>query len=231
MQIWSHRGNPGPENSLAAFDAAHKIGVRNFETDIQVTKDGVIVLAHDPHTGRVAQQKLIISQIDFAQLNEATNKIAAHEPWGTLDELVASYPDVNISIDLKSDAAVPAVLRWLKGRNYDNLIFGSFRHSRVVELRAAYPWLNTSLTPVEVSRVMLGQSLNRNGYWGTKKAMVPESFKGLGIVKERFVDRCHDEDIEVHVWVVNSLTQAERLEKIGVDGIVTDNCHLFTRGD
>ena len=54
MQIWSHRGNPGPENSLAAFDAAHKIGVRNFETDIQVTKDGVIVLAHDPHTGRVA---------------------------------------------------------------------------------------------------------------------------------------------------------------------------------
>jgi glycerophosphoryl diester phosphodiesterase len=85
MQIWSHRGNPGPENSLAAFDAAHKIGVRNFETDIQVTKDGVIVLAHDPHTGRVAQQKLIISQIDFAQLNEATNKIAAHEPWGTLD--------------------------------------------------------------------------------------------------------------------------------------------------
>ena len=58
--------------------------------------------------------------------------------------------------------------------------------------------------------------------------MVPENFKGLGIVKERFVDRCHEEDIEVHVWVVNSLTQAERLEKIGVDGIVTDNCHLFT---
>lgn len=56
MIIWSHRGNPGPENSLAAFDAVHKLGIRNFETDIQVTKDGVIVLSHDPHTGRLAEQ-------------------------------------------------------------------------------------------------------------------------------------------------------------------------------
>lgn len=229
MQIWSHRGNPGPENSLAAFDSVYKIGIRRFETDIQVTKDGVIVLSHDAHTGRVARQRQRIRHTHFAELNKETSLIASQEPWCSLDELVASFPDVIISIDLKSDESVPAILRWLKGRNYDNLIFGSFRHSRVMELRSVYPWLNTSLTPLEVSQVMLGIPISRKRCWGITRAMVPENFKGLGIVKDSFVDRCHEVDIEVHVWVVNSLAQRDRLQKIGVDGIVTDDCELFLR--
>lgn len=227
MIIWSHRGNPGPENSLAAFDAVHKLGIRNFETDIQVTKDGVIVLSHDPHTGRLAEQKLAINKTSYVDLNRHENWISLQEPWGTLDELVASFPDVNISVDLKSDDSVPAILNWLRGRKTDNLIFGSFRHSRVIELRTAFPRLNTALTPLEVSQIMIGKSLSRKQNWDFRKAMVPENFKGLRITKDTFVNRCHESNIQVHVWVVNSLAQRDYLQKIGVDGIVTDDCHLF----
>lgn len=47
----AHRGGRGlaPENTLAAFRQALTYGVTTFETDLGMTRDGVLVLAHDPH--------------------------------------------------------------------------------------------------------------------------------------------------------------------------------------
>lgn len=63
LRIGGHRGDPesAPENTLAAFDAAIRLGVDYLETDVQRTADGVLVLLHDDDvdrttngTGRVA---------------------------------------------------------------------------------------------------------------------------------------------------------------------------------
>ena len=48
MTIWTHRGNPGAENALSGFQLAWKNGINHFETDLQITKDGILVLSHDP---------------------------------------------------------------------------------------------------------------------------------------------------------------------------------------
>ena len=49
MQIIAHRGLSAffKENTLTAFKAAYAIGVNAFETDIQLSKDGALVLVHD----------------------------------------------------------------------------------------------------------------------------------------------------------------------------------------
>ena len=51
FDIEGHRGARGlaPENTLAAFERALAIGVTTIETDIAVTRDDVLVIAHDPH--------------------------------------------------------------------------------------------------------------------------------------------------------------------------------------
>jgi len=51
FDLQGHRGARGlaPENTLAAFRVALEIGVTTLETDLGVTKDGVLVLAHDPY--------------------------------------------------------------------------------------------------------------------------------------------------------------------------------------
>src|SRR4030095_14888193 len=51
FDLQGHRGTRGlaPENTLAAFERALAIGVTTLETDLAVTKDGVIVISHDPH--------------------------------------------------------------------------------------------------------------------------------------------------------------------------------------
>lgn len=51
FDLQGHRGIRGlaPENTLASFARALTIGVDTLETDIAITRDGVLVLSHDPH--------------------------------------------------------------------------------------------------------------------------------------------------------------------------------------
>ena len=50
FDLQSHRGARGllPENTLAGFARAIALGVTTLETDLAITRDGVVVLSHDP---------------------------------------------------------------------------------------------------------------------------------------------------------------------------------------
>jgi glycerophosphoryl diester phosphodiesterase len=50
FDLQGHRGTRGlaPENTLAAFRKALEIGVTTIETDLALTRDGVLVLSHEP---------------------------------------------------------------------------------------------------------------------------------------------------------------------------------------
>jgi glycerophosphoryl diester phosphodiesterase len=50
FDLQGHRGARGlmPENTIAAFEKALEIGVTTLETDLALTKDGHLVIAHDP---------------------------------------------------------------------------------------------------------------------------------------------------------------------------------------
>ena len=51
FDLQGHRGarGLGPENTLAAFQRALDIGVTTLETDLAVTRDGVLIISHDPY--------------------------------------------------------------------------------------------------------------------------------------------------------------------------------------
>ncbi|MFO1304564.1 MAG: glycerophosphodiester phosphodiesterase [Burkholderiales bacterium] len=50
FDLQGHRGTRGlaPENTITAFKRALELGVTTLETDLAVTKDGVLVISHDP---------------------------------------------------------------------------------------------------------------------------------------------------------------------------------------
>ena len=50
FDLQAHRGGRGllPENTLAAFENAIRMGVTTLEMDIAITADGVAVISHDP---------------------------------------------------------------------------------------------------------------------------------------------------------------------------------------
>jgi glycerophosphoryl diester phosphodiesterase len=50
FDLQGHRGARGlaPENTLPAFERALDLGVRTLELDVAITRDGVVVISHDP---------------------------------------------------------------------------------------------------------------------------------------------------------------------------------------
>jgi glycerophosphoryl diester phosphodiesterase len=66
MRVAAHRGGAGlwPENSLLAFENALKLGVDGLECDVHLTRDGEVVVLHDPTlplTRRAARRRRGVS--------------------------------------------------------------------------------------------------------------------------------------------------------------------------
>ncbi len=136
FDLQGHRGARGlaPENTLAAFRTALDLGVTTLETDLAVTKDGVLVLSHDPllnadltrdAEGRWLEtmgppiQSLTLAELqryDIGRLNPARayakqfaqQKPADGERFPTLAELFKlGGPTVRLNIETKIDPSLP----------------------------------------------------------------------------------------------------------------------------
>lgn len=57
--------------SFEAYQAAIEQGADGFETDLRLTKDGVIVCWHDADMKRVADCELVIADSTYAELRAA----------------------------------------------------------------------------------------------------------------------------------------------------------------
>ena len=73
MKIWAHRGcsQMYPENTLLAFDKVAKIeGLTGIELDIQLTKDGHIVVLHDEKIDRTTDGTGELKNYTLAELKK-----------------------------------------------------------------------------------------------------------------------------------------------------------------
>jgi glycerophosphoryl diester phosphodiesterase len=100
FDLQGHRGARGllPENTLPSFQRALELGVTTLELDIAVTKDGVLVISHDPAlnaditrdaNGRFLEKRgPVIYSLDWAELQ--TYDVGRIKP-GT--EYARQFPD------------------------------------------------------------------------------------------------------------------------------------------
>src|SRR6185437_9661097 len=100
---FAHRGfaPDGAENSMAAFQRAVDLGYRYLETDVRVTADGVAVAFHDSRLDRVTDRRGLIARLPWSVVRHAL--IAGAEPIPSLTEVLASWPEARINIDVKAD--------------------------------------------------------------------------------------------------------------------------------
>lgn len=125
MLLLAHRGYhaAAPENTLAAFEAAAKLGVDGIETDVRVSSDGLPVIIHD----RVTAQGRAVAELTHAEIA----RDAGH-PVPLLAEILEAFPDLLWNIEVKSPAAWPGAARVLaRFRRTRRLFVTSFRHDVV----------------------------------------------------------------------------------------------------
>jgi glycerophosphoryl diester phosphodiesterase len=241
--IYAHRGGAAlrPENTLAAFDNGLALGADGLELDVHLSRDGVVVVHHDPTLERTTSGSGAVRLKTAAELAAldagyrfvaADRKDAAEFPFRgrgigvpTLREVLARYP-VPLIIELKTPEAAlaRATVDELRAANaLERVALGSFYGQALAAARAYEPRLASGAAREE-TRWALYKSwvhwpLGRTAF---SEFQVPERSGRTTIVTPRFVAHAHRAGIPVKVWTVNARADVARLLSWGVDAIITD---------
>lgn len=222
--IIGHRGynSEFPENTLASFAGAIDIGVDYVETDVQMTKDGRIVLFHDDNLIRLAgiDGKIAdytyeeLQQIDVGSWFDATY---AGERIPSLEEFLELVQPSGcmIYLELKDIGMVEgfeqAVLNITEQYGMtDRCVFASFQYQYLQHLKQ----MNENVAIL----------YNTNSAKTTLSEEFPAEYYGLNAdtVTVDTVTSIHQSGARAFSWTADTPTQIQNLIAMGIDGIVTN---------
>ena len=238
----AHRGSGllWPENTMVAFQGAVDLGYRYLETDLQITRDGVLVTIHDDTVDRTTDGTGLVSGYSLQELRTLDagyrfERDGDHPHRGqgirvpTLEELAITYPDGVFSLDLKSDGMEAALVDLIRRLDlWDRVIVGSFSGSRLRRFRALVDRpVATSAGPSEILRFLAAAHTHLPYRPRADSLQVPVKDRGITIVNTRTVRAARRMGLPLIVWTVNHLAEMEGLLDLGVDGLITDRPDLL----
>ncbi|ROH97679.1 glycerophosphodiester phosphodiesterase family protein [Chryseobacterium daecheongense] len=220
-QIIAHRGYwqsqpPTTENSLTSLENAQKLKIYGSEFDVRMTKDGVLVVNHDEHHG-----KMEISETNFKQLEEL--KLSNGEKFPTLkDYLKQGKKDKSLKLiveikpaktkELENELVAKTIklIKELKLESQSEYI--SFSLNICKEIKRVEPtfkvqYLNGELSPEQIKKEGLDGMDYHYSVFAKNPTWISEA-KALGLI--------------TNSWTVNDIAVYEQLKNQGI-GFITTN--------
>lgn len=233
--VIAHRGLAidHPENTLPAFQAATSTGADILETDVHMSRDGQVIIAHDPTLDRVAGRPGLVSDFTASQLAEVD--LGGGVGFPTLVELLEALPHARLNIDLKTPDVVPAFVDVIKQMNaQERVLVASFDDATRVWATSELPGVATSASREHFFPGLVWAALGSTGalrrvFDGIDAVQTPTSYLGVPFTTKRFIGQLTAIGKQVHVWTINEETQMRELLDKGVTGIVTDRTDIAVR--
>jgi glycerophosphoryl diester phosphodiesterase len=237
--VIGHRGNRAhaPENTLASFHEAVALGVDAVEFDLRVSRDGQLVVFHDPTLERTTDGTGAVAERTVAELKQVdagarfTPDGGRTFPWrgrgvtvSTFDELVESLPrELAFIVELKTPAATDLVKAAI-GRHAlaHRVIVAAFDAATTHPLRDAGVTLGACTS--DVARLVLPALTRRQiGPQLFRALCVPTRWHGIPVPIASMARGLRGSGTTLHVWTINDAAQAHRLWDAGVQGIISDD--------
>lgn len=219
-----HRGAAAlaPENTVESLRAAVELEVDLVEFDVLDGADGELVLAHG-------------------------KRERAEEP-PTLDAALRFFTDeareTGLHIDLKPRGRERALVDALRRHGLVERSFVSSFHAGALRALAelepglrrglTYPWDRSGVAarrpfaPIVAGTLLaLRRALPPRIEGLLRRADASVAVLHWAVVSRAVVERCHARDAPVVAWTVNDRPRIEQLDRLGVDGVVTDDPRLF----
>lgn len=230
MKIIAHRGGAGLgcENTLSCIEAGLATGRTDMvEVDVHLTKDGHVVVCHDPEVSRTTDGKGMIKDLTLAQIRSfhIKNKEGriVHETMPTLLEVLQSIGDrAELLLEIKrSDDRDDGLERKCldvirKSGAYGRVTVQSFNDIVLDRFHQMDPAVR--LEKLLFFRPFNWEKVQRQNHIASYNIF----FRGL--VTRRFVHKMHLLGREVKVWTLKSPSQ---IPTDNLDGIITDCPDLF----
>jgi glycerophosphoryl diester phosphodiesterase len=234
VEIVAHRGASfdAPENTVASVKLAWEQNADAAEFDVFLSKDGKIVVIHDPTTNRTAGVdgkvvEMTLDQLKKLDVGKWKGERFAGEPIPTLDEVLATVPaGKRVFIEVKcGPEIVPELDRVLTASKLkpEQTAVISFSADVIAAVKKARPdlpayWI-VSLAP-------------KNQKPRTAEELIAKAKEikadGLdlsatpAILDKAFGDKVKAAGLKLYVWTVNDAELARQMITAGVESITTD---------
>jgi len=232
----AHRGiaTQFPENTMLAFKAALSKNIDILEIDVHRTLDNYLVVIHDNTIDRTSNGTGKVKDMTLQQLQQFDYGITKDTKYTgqiipTLDEVLKllTVHSQKLLIELKQPHDYPGIEEELIDKlnilqiAKDKVIIQSFNQNsmkKIFELDEGYE---------------LGVLISRRKYWYKQPAFkkIATYAKYINphykLVTKRFVNKAHRYKLKVMPYTINERPQSKALEKLGIDGIISDNPNVL----
>ena len=226
-KIFAHRGYSGkyPENTMIAFKKALECGVDGIELDVQLTKDGEVVIIHDETIDRTTTGKGFVVDYTYEELEKfdasfkfkdlGFNKIPTLREYF---QLVKDY-DIVTNVELKTGineylGIEEKVWELIKEYNLEKkVIISSFNHFSVMRMKKIAPQLKYGFLSEDwiIDAGKYTHSYGVQCYHPRFNNLVPDVIKEL----KKY-------NLEINTWTVNLEEDMKYLYSNNIDVIITN---------
>ncbi|HTN33572.1 MAG TPA: glycerophosphodiester phosphodiesterase [Marinobacter sp.] len=228
MIVYGHRGARGeaPENTLPGFAHAYRHGIRHFELDLVLSRDGKPVIVHDLTVDRTTDQKGYVGDYTAEQLAsmDARNNTST---WPSktgipmLADLLERYGDIqHLQLEVKKDnrrrlnILGNRLAEIIQHRNlYQTVVITSADTWFLKEMRRRNKNIHLGL----VAEHKYPQPLGTASRLGCEYLCI-----NWKLCTADMVEQAHRKGMHVSAWTVNRIYDMLRLEEMGVNSIITD---------
>jgi len=224
ITVTAHRGyhRRAPENTVASIREAIATGANYAEIDVQLSKDGVLVVTHDSDFSRLAGVAKKVWDLTYAEIRAIPLGAKAAEefrtePVPTLDEILAIARDrIRLNVELKyygdhQPQLAQRVVEAIRARNMtDQVVIQCLEYEPLLEVHRL------------ASEIPVGYLMSVNAAHPGRlqvNFLSVESSRVTGA----FVQSAHRRGQRVHVWTVDTAATMERMIALGVDDLITND--------
>ena len=226
-KIFAHRGSKGthPENTLASFKEAVRVGSDGIELDVHLTKDGHLVVIHDETIDRTTNgtgeiRNLTLAEIKAMDAGSWFHNKYAGEKIPTLEEVLLLLTELGfngqLNIELKTDVIqykglVEKCLALQSAKDWPfAIVYSSFNPYTLVELKEANPSQEIGL-------------LFESKEWADKgDAMLEKESYHPDLKLLDWAIEWNRNQLPLRVWTVNEDTDINRCFELQIEAIFTD---------
>ena len=167
MKIWAHRGcsQRYPENTMTSFARAAELsGLTGIETDIQLTKDGQLVVIHDERIDRTTDGIGAVQEYTLSEIRQFHIYAGTAEPEHipsleeVLDILIKPMEQgLLLNLELKNsiiayEGMEEKILQLISQRGLnDKIVYSSFNARSIEKIKTLNSEAHTAILDVKVS--------------------------------------------------------------------------------
>lgn len=227
MRIIGHRGARGeaPENTLAGFQYIHALGIRAVEFDVRQLKDDELIIMHDDNFLRTTGIDQALYDLNSTEL-EAYNQANIWMDWDTQItptltqtlNIIHDFEHIEVEVKavatkIEAEKLVLALQKQLQGFEQTAVItsFDLKIHQALEQQKSSFK--RGLLIEEDIKELAIEQALQLGCCqigWMNQLAT------------DEMIQATQKAGLSMSVWTVNDIQRAKQLQKLGIDGLITD---------